>query len=97
MNRVIFATTIIFFVFPVNSWAVTCNNDREKIRAYIVDDNSGTRSGPIRCLTSQKIMNKLKADKDKLEEHSQGVFKESGFAKPGQKYWTSLPADNIFD
>ena len=96
MHNKVYVALFLTLFFLNNSWADTCKNKRETIRAYIVDDTNGTRSGPIRCLTSQKIMDQLKADKEKLEQHSQGTFTASGFAKPGEKYWTDLPADSIF-
>ena len=87
---------VISLLFSFQAVAVECKHEREKMRAYIIDDTNGTRSGPIRCLTSQAIMNKLKADKKKLEDHAQGEFSKSGFAKPGETSWTDLPADSIF-
>lgn len=87
----------ISLLFSYQAMAVECKHEREKMRAYIIDDTNGTRNGPIRCLTSQEVMNILKADKKKLEDHAQGEFSKSGFAKPGATGWTDLPADSIFN
>jgi len=97
MNIKYLITFCLFLLLPLDCLANNCANKKEEIRAYIIDDNSGTRSGPIRCLTSQAVMNLLKADKAKLEYHSQGTFQSSGFTKPGEKHWTTLPADSIFN
>jgi len=65
----------------------------EIARAYLIDGVNGTRSGPIRNTNDKE---KLNADKKYLIEHAQSNERSSGIVKPGDEYWTDLPADSIF-
>lgn len=86
----------LVILIPLHAFSIECENEEEKIRAYIIDGSNGTRSGPIRCLTSNKIMKRLNEDLRMLQLHAQDNINTSGLTKPNQKYWTDLPADNIF-
>lgn len=62
-------------------------------RAYLVDGNNGTRSGPIRDWSETA---QLERDRVFLENNAQGFDYSSGIARPGNEFWTDLPPDSIF-
>lgn len=86
MKKVFFIFTVMLFIFPNFASA-------EKARAYLVDGNNGTRSGPIR---DAKDVKQLEQDRKTLLEHARSDFRSSGIAKEKDTYWTNLPQDSIF-
>jgi hypothetical protein len=67
-------------------------------RAYLVDGDHGTRSGPIRNARARKL---LREDLRILREHalsdSSVAEQNSGIAAPGDRYWTDLDADSAVE
>ncbi|MGK0272110.1 MAG: hypothetical protein ACI88H_002776 [Cocleimonas sp.] len=81
----------LFLIFLFSSNFVLAEDSRS--RAYLVDGVNGTRSGPVRLVNDKE---KLEVDRKYLVEHAQSNERSSGVAKPGDKFWTDLPADRIF-
>lgn len=63
-------------------------------RAYLVDGENGTRSGPVRHAGETE---KLQRDLEHLRDNATSDFTESGVARPGHKFWTNLPQDSVFN
>ncbi len=86
-SLVLFFSVIFAFISPASF-------GYEKARAYLVDGNSGTRSGPLRNANDHRH---LELDRLLLVKYALNPDRSSGIAKKGDNFWTNEETDWVIE